>query len=271
MRIGRAPARVISEITIDADMDFLDTYQVGSLHSPAADEALRKGNKDIADAEISDTAAIAKTKLNLALALGDAEIAADAAIALTKLAWGRIGISELQWTLNKLLLGGGVGNNPTAVAIGTGAGEVAAGDHTHTLVEDTTGYEESAIVSDTILSMFREDVVMGAETEVDLVAKTLTFAANSRAVAVGFCYAWPEVAYTLKYRLYMGGELVYETGTYGADAVQVILVGTKALSGSQECKLAVYNTDVAEHNLRIPSLEDGGAVAAGIGVGSIKI
>lgn len=44
---------------------------------------------------------------------------------------GRVGVANLGWTLNKLLKGAGAGANPTEIAIGTGAGEVAAGDHGH--------------------------------------------------------------------------------------------------------------------------------------------
>lgn len=66
MRITRTPVRNISQVTIDADVDFLDTYQVGSLATPAADEALRKSNKDITNAEVADAAAIAYAKLSLA-------------------------------------------------------------------------------------------------------------------------------------------------------------------------------------------------------------
>lgn len=85
MRVTRAVARKISQIEIDQDIDFGDTYQVGSLHTPAADEALRKGNQDIADAEISDTAAIAYAKLALEGKIDNADIKAAAGIVLSKI------------------------------------------------------------------------------------------------------------------------------------------------------------------------------------------
>lgn len=62
MRVGRG-ALLTSLLTVDADLDFKDTYQVGSLAEPATDEALRKGNKDITNAEVDDEAEIAITKL----------------------------------------------------------------------------------------------------------------------------------------------------------------------------------------------------------------
>lgn len=43
MRIQQPPISKISEITIDADIDFLNTYQVKNLAAPATGEALRKG------------------------------------------------------------------------------------------------------------------------------------------------------------------------------------------------------------------------------------
>lgn len=62
MRVGRG-ALLTSILTVDEDIDFLDTYQVASLAEPAADEALRKGNQDITNAEVDDEAEIAITKL----------------------------------------------------------------------------------------------------------------------------------------------------------------------------------------------------------------
>ncbi|GAI63368.1 unnamed protein product [marine sediment metagenome] len=53
MRITRSPTRLTSLLTVDHDLDFLDTYQVASLAEPAADEALRKGNADITMAELA--------------------------------------------------------------------------------------------------------------------------------------------------------------------------------------------------------------------------
>lgn len=63
MIVTRGKASVISDVTIDQDLNFLGLYQAKNLHSPESGEALRKGNKDIGNAEIADAAAIALTKL----------------------------------------------------------------------------------------------------------------------------------------------------------------------------------------------------------------
>jgi len=63
MRIVRSPIRVTSGLTVDEDLDFLTLYQSKRLASPASGEALRKGNKDITNAEVADAAAIALSKL----------------------------------------------------------------------------------------------------------------------------------------------------------------------------------------------------------------
>jgi len=63
MKVTRSKAAATSDIVIDDDLDFLTTYQVKRLAAPASGEALRKGNKDIANAEVADAAAIAATKI----------------------------------------------------------------------------------------------------------------------------------------------------------------------------------------------------------------
>lgn len=68
MIVSRGKASLSSDLSIDGDLDFLTTYQVKRLATPASGEALRKGNKDIGNAEIADTANIAATKiLNVAM------------------------------------------------------------------------------------------------------------------------------------------------------------------------------------------------------------
>lgn len=63
MKVSRGKASQSSDITVNEDLDFLSTYQVKGLASPASGEALRKGSKDIANAEIKDAAAIALSKI----------------------------------------------------------------------------------------------------------------------------------------------------------------------------------------------------------------
>lgn len=57
------PVNFISQLVIDSDLDFSGDYQVIDLASPATGEALRKGHKDIANAEVADAAAIALSKI----------------------------------------------------------------------------------------------------------------------------------------------------------------------------------------------------------------
>jgi len=86
MKISQPPISKSSELTVDADLDMLSTYQVKALASPASTEALRKGSKDITNAEVADAAAIDYVKLALTGLIRDADIKSDAAIALSKLA-----------------------------------------------------------------------------------------------------------------------------------------------------------------------------------------
>lgn len=76
MPIWRSRVAEISDVTVNQDIDFLTLYQAKNLASPASGEALRKGHKDIKNAEVSDTAAIGYAKLNLTAALLAADIAA---------------------------------------------------------------------------------------------------------------------------------------------------------------------------------------------------
>jgi len=64
MRVTKGIVSLISDLIIDTDLDMLGSYQVKNLASPATGEALRKGNKDIANAEVADAAAIALGKLH---------------------------------------------------------------------------------------------------------------------------------------------------------------------------------------------------------------
>ena len=66
MYVTRGRSTLTSELTVDEDLDFLTLYQAIRLATPAAVEALRMGEKDITNAEVSDSAAIAESKLALA-------------------------------------------------------------------------------------------------------------------------------------------------------------------------------------------------------------
>jgi len=111
MKISRGRTYVISELTVDADVDFLTLYQAKRLASPASGEALRKGNKDILDAEVADAAAIGESKLSLAKgtqALFD-KIGTDID--------GHAISAAHRWTDEKLLKGAGAGADPTEIDV----------------------------------------------------------------------------------------------------------------------------------------------------------
>ncbi len=82
MKSGRGLAITSSALTIDSDLDFLGLYQVTNLAAPASGEALRKGNMDIANAEVANAAAIAESKLDIAIPVFT-ELAGDEAKAVS--------------------------------------------------------------------------------------------------------------------------------------------------------------------------------------------
>lgn len=157
--------------------------------------------------------------------------------------------------------------------LGSGAQQAAPGNHTHTLAEDVIGSEESALV--TLLSDYGYMQVFAvvAGGDYDLVAKTLVFAATSRAVAVASIYTVANQLNGIKLRLYMGGVQVAETGFLPLNTPyeNYILVGTRALSGSQECKLGFHNYSGLTRGCNCFSRIEGETIIATIGVGSIKL
>ena len=86
MKVTRGKASVSSDITVDQDLDFLTLWQTKRLATPVSGEALRKGNKDIEDSEVSDVAGITASKINLVGYITNNHIKSTAAIAISKLA-----------------------------------------------------------------------------------------------------------------------------------------------------------------------------------------
>lgn len=85
MRVVRTPIRIISEMTIDADID-MGGYKLTGLGSPTAqDHSVRYGRAEIRNNEINLAAGIAYSKLNLTGAVKAADIIAAASIPLSKL------------------------------------------------------------------------------------------------------------------------------------------------------------------------------------------
>ncbi|GAJ02296.1 unnamed protein product, partial [marine sediment metagenome] len=85
MRIGAPTADKLSQLVVDADVDFLTLWQAKGLASPADGEALRKGSAEITNAEIAVGAAIVYAKLALTGKIKAADIEAAAGIPLSKL------------------------------------------------------------------------------------------------------------------------------------------------------------------------------------------
>jgi len=157
--------------------------------------------------------------------------------------------------------------------LGTGAQQAAAGNHTHTLAEDVLGTEFSATSTNAATGARRGHYMIGGADET-LVTKTLTFAALSRAVAVGVgSFSVDNAGDFFKIRLFMDGVQMAESGYLGQDNDPIVLVGTKALSGSKTCYISAHNYSGSGNSLyihgcyRVSHRKE----AVVIGIGSIKI
>jgi len=118
--------RALSELEIDADKDWA-AKKIENLGAPdSGDDAPRD---DTIDSKINTHKGDASAHHTKTTDAGDitSGIFAEPRIP------AYMSKSKLAWTADKLLKGAGPGADPTEVAIGTGAGEIAAGDHTHTL------------------------------------------------------------------------------------------------------------------------------------------
>lgn len=149
---------------------------------------------------------------------------------------------------------------------------IAAAHHEHTLAEDMVDSAVSALdgTDSGVITMHRRVIDVPGESDVDLATVTPTFAAISFGVAVAVvqCYA-VEAGGHLKLRLYMDGVMVDESVAL-VTGTTYVLVGTKALSGAKECKVAVHNSDTSSRYIHFGCLDSQPTkIAAGIGVGSI--
>lgn len=154
---------------------------------------------------------------------------------------------------------------------GVGVNDVENDAHTHTLAEDVLGNAVSALAGTHTSTMAYRLLALAATTEMDIVSKSLTFVAGSRAVAVGMCsFRALSDNSACKLRLYMDGELIAESGFVDGDITYVV-VGSKILTGVKTCKLSLYNYSGGEVTVTF-SCSSGAAtpVCAGIGIGSLK-
>lgn len=145
----------------------------------------------------------------------------------------------------------------------------------YTLVEDTKGGDKTPLVSDGTANQGLRTQSVTAGNDVDLASKTLTFDANSMAVAVGFTHAAPAAANRLKLRMYMGGTQAAESAYLSTSNTETwhYVIGTRALSGSQICQLSVHCYTADTSISLYGGFNASGYAITGtfIGVGSIKL
>lgn len=146
------------------------------------------------------------------------------------------------------------------------------GTYTPTLAEDVLGSQISGLTTG-YADGGTQHQPLAAGADLDLASKTQTYATTSRAVAVGFINVKASFANTIKLRLYMDGVLVTESAYFSTSATTYITASTRALSGSKTCKITIHNYAGAEKwcNIGSASGAGGSKLAAGIGVGSIKV
>lgn len=141
------------------------------------------------------------------------------------------------------------------------------------LSEDLTAKAMNTTALDNSASGYNWTVSVTASSEVLLATTTPNFDANSMAVGV----AWASVegvsgaVGSLVIRLYLGGVLVASSSIISDASENYSAVGTRALSGAQECKCVMGNPSGTNRSIRFWGENAISEVAAGIGVGSIKV
>jgi hypothetical protein len=201
----------------------MNSHQVTNLAAPAANEALRKGQTDVTDAEVA--------------------------------------------AANK----DGVAGTASMRTLGTGAQQAAAGNHTHTLGDDTSGEAVEDDTTDTSGGYY-EETVIATVSEYDLASVTPTFdAGESRAYGVAFAHGIADVSIKCYLYLYMGGVLVGTSGAYSSsNDLQYIAKGARSLSGAQICKATWYNDHTGNLTMKRCASANAKLVNGGVAVGSIN-
>jgi hypothetical protein len=133
---------------------------------------------------------------------------------------------------------------------GSGAALSAAhSDHTHTLVADVLGSALPGNITASSGTYYRYQLLVAAGSDSAAITATLTFAAGSRAVGVAVSYGQSSqlIGASLKLDLYMGGVLVAESSNLSSLLTTFrVLVGTAALSGSQQVVARFHNYGVVD-------------------------
>jgi len=159
---------------------------------------------------------------------------------------------------------------PGLRTLGAGAQQAAAGNHTHTLVEDTSA-EAEATTNTSTPTGYEASLAVPGLTEVDLVTTTPTFAAGSLAFGAA-CLKVRVNNVDVKLRFYMGGAQ-QEEHTFGSAAAgyNVIMTAFKAMVGAQVVKVAAYNYNASEKNVIGWSQTNAEKASWMIAVGSVKV
>lgn len=170
--------------------------------------------------------------------------------------------------------GGGLDAIDTDLAVGNIKKDVVifgkTGTYEATLVEDVIGTTPSGVTSDSNAGVSHKTATIPAGTDEDMASNTQSFAALSRAVAVGWMTFLNVYTSSIKVRLYMGGVQVAESA-FATNFSMRIVIGTRALSGSTICKIAAHNYDGSSRRSGASGVGlSGTPLASGIGVGSIR-
>jgi len=159
-----------------------------------------------------------------------------------------------------------------SIPVGTGATEVAQGDHTHSLLEDTVDVDVSGAGTGSSLSCYRLSDAISPLGGLDLASITDTYDANSRQVGVAVAKGRPSASAQFKLQLLMGGVVVAESAALGNVDATTVLIYTKVMSGSQTSICRMYNANASFQYIwysynEAATTNRGGAV----GVGSVRI
>ncbi|KKM90014.1 hypothetical protein LCGC14_1242940 [marine sediment metagenome] len=125
--------------------------------------------------------------------------------------------------------------------LGGGAQQAAPGNHAHTLAEDVLYSGVAQGLSGLAGSYARRSNPVAAGGDFSPAYSSQIFAAVSRAVAGATCYGQASAASALKIRVLMGGVQVAESTYISTTTADKSTVGTRALSGSRECRAQVHN------------------------------
>jgi len=155
--------------------------------------------------------------------------------------------------------------------LGTGAQQAAAGNHVHTLQEDISAEATPGTNDYATDDGYKWAANCSGASDVVLATISPTFDALSRAVGAGFFFGHAKEGDHHKIRLYLGGVQVGESAYLVNKTCLRVAKGQRALSGAQECKVAIHNYDATPReygfHAELSGTWDKGATVV---VGSVK-